>query len=295
MASYYSILGVEKDADSKEIRQAFRKKARSYHPDLNPGNRQAETKFKEINEAYEVLSDPDSRRKYDTYGDQWKQADQIEAQRRASRSPFGFGGSGRSRTAYEGDIFGGLEDIFGDLGGFGRSTYAGTVRTEAAVTVSLAEAYSGTTVNANLSMQGRSRRFEVDIPPGVDNGSTVRVVPERGTELLFRVTVTPDPRFRRDGMDVYTDANLPFEDAILGGEVEAQTIDGRRIRVTIPENTQNGQNIRLRGQGMPRLGSPDTRGDLYVTVRPVMPGHLTDEERELLSKFKKLRSDAVPD
>ena len=139
-------------------------------------------------------------------------------------------------------------------------------------------------------MRGRSRRFEVDIPPGVDNGSTVRVSPERGTELLFKVTVTPDPRFRRDGIDVYTDANVPFEDAILGGEAEVETIDGRRIWVTIPENTQNGQNIRLRGQGMPKLGSPDSRGDLYVAVRPVMPNHLTDEERELVSELKKLRS-----
>ena len=290
MASYYSILGVGKDADSKEIRQAFRKMARSYHPDLNPGNQESEAKFKEINEAYEVLSDSDSRRKYDTYGDQWKQADQIEAQRRASRSPFGFGGAGRSRTAHEGDIFGGLEDIFGDLGGFRRTATSGTISTEASATVSLAEAYSGTTVNANLSMQGRSRRFEVDIPPGVDNGSTVRVAPERGMELLFRVTVTPDARFRRDGMDVYTDAEAPFEDAILGGEVEVQTIDGRRIWVTIPENCKNGQNIRLRGQGMPKLGSPDTRGDLYVTVRPAMPDRLTAEERCLISKFKKLRS-----
>ena len=290
MASYYSILGVLPDADSKDIRQAFRKKARSYHPDLNPGSQEAEARFKEINEAYEVLSDPDSRRKYDTYGDRWKQADQIEAQRRASRSPFGFGGARRSRTAYEGDIFGGLEDIFGDLGGFHRTPTSGTIRTEASVTVSLAEAFTGTTVNANLSMKGRSRRFEVDIPPGVDNGSTVRVSPERGTELLFRVTVTPDPSFRRDGMDVYTDANVPFEDAILGGEAEVQTIDGRRIWVTVPENTQNGQNIRLRGQGMPKLGSPDTRGDLYVAVRPAMPNHLTDEERDLVSKLKKLRS-----
>ena len=156
--------------------------------------------------------------------------------------------------------------------------------------MSLAEAFGGTSVNANLSMQGRSRRFEVDIPPGVDNGSMVRVTPERRTELLFRVTVTPDPRFRRDGMDVYTDANVPFEDAILGGEVEVQTIDGRQIWVTISENTQNGQNIRLRGQGMPKLGSPDSRGDLYVAVRPVMPDHLSDEERELVSKLKKLRS-----
>ena len=290
MSSYYSILGVGKDADSNQIRQAFRKKARSYHPDLNPGDQQAEAKFKEINEAYEVLSDQDSRRKYDAYGDQWKQADHIEAQRRAASSPFGFGGARRTRTAYEGDIFGGLEDIFGDLGGFGHTATPSTVRSEAEVAVSLAEAFNGTTVTANLTMGGRSRRFEVDIPPGVDNGSTVRVTPERGTELLFRVMVTPDPRFRRDGTDVYTDANVPFEDAILGGEAEVQTVDGRRIWVTIPENSQNGQNIRLRGQGMPRLGSPDSKGDLFVTVRPKMPSHLTEEERELVSMLKKLRS-----
>ena len=289
MASYYSTLGVGRDADSKDIRRAFRRKARSYHPDLNPGDQEAEARFKEINEAYEVLSDAESRRKYDAYGDQWKQADQIEAQRRASRPPFGYGGARRKRTAYEGDIFGGLEDIFGDIGGFGRTASSATVSTEATVTVSLAEAFSGTTVTANLSMQGRSRRFEVDIPPGVDNGSTVRVTPERGTELLFRVTVTHDSRFRRDGIDIHTDANVPFEDAILGGEAEVETIDGRRIWVTVPENTQNGQNIRLRGQGMPKLGSPDARGDLYVTVRPIMPNNLTEEERELVSKLKNLR------
>ena len=216
MASYYSTLGVGKDADSKDIRRAFRRKARSYHPDLNPGDQEAEARFKEINEAYEVLSDAESRRKYDAYGDQWKQADQIEAQRRASRPPFGYGGARRKRTAYEGDIFGGLEDIFGDIGGFGRTASSATVSTEATVTVSLAEAFSGTTVTANLSMQGRSRRFEVDIPPGVDNGSTVRVTPERGTELLFRVTVTHDSRFRRDGIDIHTDANVPFEDGNPG-------------------------------------------------------------------------------
>ena len=111
-----------------------------------------------------------------------------------------------------------------------------------------------------------------------------------GTELLFRVTVTHDSRFRRDGIDIHTDANVPFEDAILGGEAEVETIDGRRIWVTVPENTQNGQNIRLRGQGMPKLGSPDARGDLYVTVCPIMPNNLTEEERELVSKLKNLRS-----
>ena len=291
MADYYSLLGVRKDADDKEIRRAFRRLARKYHPDLNSTDSQAEAHFKQINEAYEVLSDADSRGKYDAYGDQWRQADRIEARRQASGSPFDFAGAGRGRRNPEGDVFAGLEDILGDLGSFGRAPAgAGRVSSEAPVTISLRDAYSGATVNATLSVGGRARRFEVDIPPGVDSGSTVRVAPERGAEMLFRVTVTPDPQFRRDGADLYTDADVPFEEAILGGESEVQTVDGRRIWVRIPTGSQNGQNIRLRGQGMPKLGSPDTRGDLYVTVRPQMPGELTDEERDLIARLQALRS-----
>ncbi len=295
MVDYYSTLGVDRGADQKEIRRAFRRLARKYHPDLNAGDPQAETRFKEINEAYEVLSDAEDRKKYDTYGDQWRHADQIEAQRRASRSPFDFGAG--ARHAPGGDVFAGLKDILGDLGGFGGSgsgsgaARSGSISSEAPVTISLQDAYTGTIVNANLSIGGRSRRFEVDIPPGVDNGSTVRVTPERGTELRFRLTITPDRRFRRDGADLYTDAEVPFEDVILGGESEIETVDGRRIRVRIPAGSQNGQNIRLRRQGMPRLGSPDTRGDLYVTVRPLMPRELSDDERELIQRLQEMRSE----
>ena len=289
MTDYYNTLGVPNDAEPGDIRQAFRKLARKYHPDLNPGDKDAENRFKEINEAYEVLSDDDSRGKYDVYGDRWKHADEIESQRRSARSAYGFGG-GRGRTIYEGDLFAGIEDIFGNVGGFGGFQGAVPTRSEAAVTVSLEDAYRGTTVSANLSTAGQRRRFEVDIPPGVDNGSTVRVSPERGTELLLRVSVTPDRRFRRDGANLYTDAPVPFERAILGGEAEVQTPDGRTIWVKIPHNSQNGRNIRLRGQGMPRLGSPETKGDLYVTLRPQMPETLTDEQYELIVRLDELRN-----
>ncbi len=290
MADYYDILEIQKNADEKEIRQAFRKLARKYHPDLNQGDKDSEARFKEINEAYEALSDPDSRKKYDAYGERWKDADRIEEQRRASQPPFDFTSYGRYDDS---DLFSGLEDILGVGGGFGdfeaRRPSRGVVRTETSVRVSLEDAYSGTTITANFSKGGRERRFEVDIPPGVDNGSTVRVTPESGTELLFRVSVTPHPRFRRLDTDIYTDVSVPFEDAMLGGETEIQTPDGRRIAVTIPENSQNGQNIRLRGLGMPTLGSPEKRGDLYATVRPMMPRSLTDEQRELITRFRDLR------
>ena len=290
MADYYSVLGVDKGAEQKDIRQAFRRLARRYHPDLNQDDADAEARFKEVNEAHEVLSDPDSRRKYDAHGDQWKHADEIEAQRRAARSAYDFMGGGYRRGhSSERDVFAGLGDILGDVGDF-RGGRSGAVRSETSVTVSLEEAYAGTTVNANYTVRGRNRRFEVDIPPGVDNGSTVRVTPERGTEMLFRVSVSPNGSFRREGTDLYTDADVPFEQCILGEETQVRTLDGRTIWVRIPANSQNGQNIRLRGQGMPRLGSPDVKGDLYVTVRPQMPESLTDEQRDLIVRLQELRS-----
>lgn len=293
MADYYKTLGVGRDADEKAIRGAFRKLARKYHPDLNKDDKDAEAKFKEVNEAYEVLSNADSRKKYDTYGDRWKDADRIEEQRRSTRSPFDFTTHGYYDNS---DLFSGLEDILGAGGGFRdfeTRRAPGNVRTETTVTVSLEEAYSGTTINANLTTGGWARRFEVEIPPGVDNGSSVRVTPESGTELIFRVAVTPHPRFRRLGDDLYTDVPVAFEDAMLGGEAEVTTPSGRRIVVTIPENSQNGQNIRLRGLGMPTLGSPENKGDLYATVRPVMPKSLSEEQRGLIEMFRELRSSTL--
>ena len=291
MADYYSVLGVERGAEQKDIRQAFRRLARKYHPDLNKDDADAESKFKEINEAYEVLSDPDSRRKYDAHGDQWKRADEIEAQQRAASRAYGSTGIRYGHGAPSVNDFDSIEDILSDVGRFRGSRYgSGTVRSETSVTVSLAEAYRGTTINANYTARGRSRRFEVDIPPGVDNGSAVRVTPERGTEMLFRVSVTPDAKFRREGMDLYVNADVPFEQCILGGEAQVRTLDDRTIWVKIPANSQNGQNIRLRGQGMPKLGSPDVKGDLYVTVRPQMPRSLTEEQRDLVVKLQELRS-----
>ena len=295
MADYYAVLGVGRDADETDIRRAFRKLAREHHPDLNRDDADAEAKFKRVNEAYEVLSNAESRRKYDAHGDDWRRADEIEAQRhaqrrrRTTRTDYDFGGA---RGYSDSDLFAGLEDVLGDLGGFGRRDREAAatvgVSAETPVDITLREAYTGTTVNASLTIRAASRRFEVDIPPGVDNGSVVRVTPERGSELLFRVTVAPDPRFRREGADLYAELPAPFEDVILGGEAELATLDDRRIRVSIPEGSRNGQNIRLRGQGMPKLGAPEIKGDLYATVRPVLPARLSGERRELIERFREL-------
>ena len=300
MADNYNILGVAKTASEQEIRRAYRSLARKYHPDLNPGDKKSEARFKEINEAYEVLSDKDSRRKYDVYGDQWKHASQFEQQRgraggSASDLGFSWGRGTRQRTAPGHDSFTGLDDLLSGLGGSFRD-FAGSrgsrIRSEAPVTVSLEDAFGGTVVIATLAVRGRERRYEVTIPPGVDNGSVVRISPDKDTELLFTVTVSPHPRFTRRGDDLYVEASIPFEDVILGGEAEVQTLDGRRIRVTVPARSQNGQNIRLRGQGMPRLRSSGSKGDLYVTVRPSLPTETTQEEIDLVHKLKGLRADA---
>jgi|TARA_B100002003_G_scaffold55718_1_gene51239 DnaJ-class molecular chaperone len=295
MTDYYKTLGVKKDASDKDVRQAFRKAARSHHPDLNPGDKQAEARFKEINEAYTVLSDSDSRTKYDRYGDRWKHADQIEEQRRRARSsPFSWSGHGQGGGSFGQSTYTDLNDFLsgrGDPFGRGRSRRNSRVRSETGVEVSLEEAFAGTTVVATLTVSGRARKYEVNIPPGVDTGSTVRITPDSATELMFNVTVTPHESFTRRGDHLYTDAKIPFEDVILGGEVETTMVDGRRIRVTVPANSQNGQNIRLRGQGMPKLGSPDTKGDLFVTIRPELPTELTDETTNLIAKLKELRSE----
>ena len=296
MADYYNTLKIKKNATDAEIRQAFRKLARQYHPDLNPGNDDAETRFKSINEAYEVLSKPDSRRKYDRYGDNWKNADRIEEQRkRYGGSPFGTFTSGRGRrTSQASDPFANLEDLVGNIGGssFGgfRGSGSRSISTETAVAVSLEDAFNGTSVTATLNVRGRERRFEVNIPPGVDTGSVVRISPDSGTRLRFNLTIEPHETFKRTGNDLQTDVDIPFEDAILGGEAEITTIEGKQVWVKIPAESQNGQRIRFRGQGMPKLNNPEDRGDLYVTVRPSLPTNLNEDELAVIREYKEMRA-----
>ena len=281
MANYYDILGVSKGVGDKELRQAFRRLARKHHPDLNPGDEVAEEKFKEINEAYEVLSEPESRSKYDRYGDRWRHADQIEAQ----RSRWGGGGD----LGF--DVSGGLEDLLGQFSTrFGRGSRAsGPRRIEADVDVTLEEAFTGAKRYVTVTSADGERRIEVTIPKGVDTDSVVRVSLDKRSKLLLKVKVSPHARFQRKGPHLHAETEAPFEDMLLGGEAEVQTLTGR-VRLKVPAGSQNGSKIRLAGQGMPKLRSPEDRGDLYVTVRPRLPKDLTDEERGLIENFKELRS-----
>ena len=285
MADYYLTLGITRSASDKDVRQAFRKLARKYHPDLNPGDERAEDKFKQINDAHEVLSNVDSRRAYDKYGENWRHADQIEARKgRYGGAPPGWttgGGPGGTGS----NMFGGIEDLVGRFGD--RTRRRQVTRMETGVDISLEEAFTGTKRMVTMTSDGIPRRIEVTIPAGVYTGSVVRIKPGQGQELMLNVTVTPHKRFSRKGDDLIADVEVPLADAVLGGEIDVQTLRGK-VRLKVPPESGNGQRIRLDGQGMPKPGSPDDRGAMFVVIRPRLPKNLTDEERDLFLKFKEL-------
>ncbi len=294
MASYYDILGVSKTATDADIRKAYRRLARQYHPDVNPNNAEAEAKFKEINEAYQVLSDEENRKKYDTYGDKWKHADHFQ-QSDASQGPFVW----RSTwSGGDGPFFEGMAGM-GGIGGdffdpiFGRGVGAiPRIKMEQPVSVSLEEAYAGTTRLLGVpSASGGTRKLEVKIPPGVDTGSKVNVAYDNGRNggITLKVSVMPHARFQRDGANLRAEADVPMLDAVLGGTVSVDTLKGR-VELTIPPETQNGQSFRLGGRGMPHLNSPARFGDLFVRARVVLPRGLNEDERGLFRQLRDLRS-----
>lgn len=314
---YYKVLGVQKSASEKEIKQAYRKLARKLHPDVNPNNKAAQEQFKEINEAYEVLSDADKRKKYDTLGANWQQYEQF--QRGGGQGPFQWGGNpGGTQQQYRtftqedleqmlggrfggGDDLGGFSDFFRTFfgGGFGDG---GATRAQARprrgqdleqeVEISLQDAYSG----ASRLVSKDGRRLEIRIPPGVKTGSKVRYAGE-GTpgsngapsgDLYLKVRVTDNPSFERSGDDLHTEVPVNLYTLILGGEATVPTLKGQ-LALKIPPETQSGKTFRLAGQGMPRLNQPNSFGDLYAQVRAVLPERLTPAERELYEKLAKMR------
>jgi len=291
---YYDILGVSRKATAKEIKQAYRRLARKHHPDVNPGDKSAEAKFKEINQAYEVLSDPGKRKKYDRFGQQWEHADQF-AQAGWQRQARDFG-RGRA-TVFEfagddnlGSIFDSILRDF-QMGGREASRPRKGRDVESPVEVSLEEAFYGTT----RVLQLQNKRLEVKIPPGVKDGSRVRVAGEGGPgsaagpngDLYLVVSVRPHSRFERKGDDLHVEVPVPLVDAVLGGEVEVPTPKGK-LALRIPAETQNGKVFRLANQGMPRLGDT-ARGALFAKVKVVLPTKLSERERKLFEELKAAR------
>ena len=320
---YYSTLGVAKTATDKEIKQAYRKLARKHHPDVNPGDKSAESRFKDLNEAHEVLGDPEKRRKYDELGANWRMYEQAGAAG-GPGSPFAGGpgwntggapgGGFRTMTPDEmremfGDqdpfsdffhtFFGGQVDP-DDAGRRGRAARSRASRhgrdVESEITLSLEEAFQGTTRQLSIKTEGHARTVPVRIPAGVTDGSRVRVSGEgeHGTggaqsgDLYLRIRLSAHPRFERKGRDLHTRVQVPLTTAVLGGEVEVTTIGGRALRLRIPPTTQNGQVFRLKGHGMPAVGKPDDVGDLYATVDVELPRELTAEQQAHFEELRKL-------
>ncbi len=306
---YYKILGVDKNADEKEIKKAYRRLARQYHPDVNPGDKAAEARFKEINEAHEVLSDPEKRRKYDALGQQY------HTWRQAGGQPGGFdwsqwtaaGQPGGVRVEYAdvSDLFGGsgfsdfFEAIFGGTG-FGRrgAAQAGARGRdyEHEVDITLEEAFRGG--QRLIEMDGR--RLEVKIPAGVKTGSRVRVagegLPAAGTgkrgDLYLRIRVLPHATFERQGDDLHCEIPVDLFTALLGGEARVPTLSGP-VALRIPAGTQSGKVFRLAGRGMPKLRSPQEHGDLYAKVRVMLPEKLSEQEQKLVREWARLRGVTV--
>jgi len=318
---YYATLGVAKAASAKEIKGAYRRLARKLHPDVNPGDAEAERRFKEVNEAHEVLGDPIKRRKYDELGANWRQYEQAQqAGQGFGGWPFGGGtwtvnvedAGGARMTAEElHDVFGD-EDPFSDFfktffGGSGRPGRAARPSRaprarrgrdiEHAVDLRLEDAFSGTTRRLAIKSGGHARTVEVRIPAGVRDGSRVRAAGEGESgsggaasgDLFLRVRLLPHPLFDRRGDDLHVRIPVPVTTAVLGGETQVPTLTGS-LRLRIPPTTQAGQVFRLKGQGMPIVGRAGTRGDLYATVDVQLPRTLGPDERvyyEALAKLTK--------
>jgi DnaJ-class molecular chaperone len=326
---YYATLSVTKASTGKEIKQAFRKFARKHHPDVNPGDKKAETRFKEVNEAYEVLSDPAKRKKYDELGANWRHYEQAEAH--GEPNPFAgrwqagggspgarSGGGQRTMTPEE------MEALFGDSHPFsdffttffggegpgradGRRGPGGRARQRAGrdveheIDLTLQDAYDGTTQRLSLTHEGQARTVDVRIPAGVNGGSRVRVSGEgehgvgggSAGDLFLRVRLQPHPEFERKGRDLHVTVALPVATAVLGGEADVRSLTGKPVRLRVPPLTQNGQVFRLKGYGMPTVGHPTEKGDLYARVDVELPTTISDEEREHYEALGRLRTNGA--
>lgn len=346
---YYDTLGISRTANESEIKAAFRKLARKHHPDVNPGDASAEERFKEVNEAYEVLADADKRKLYDRYGEEWQrykeagytgdEPQHAGAGRRTSNEDFGTwftgnsGGFSRADFGSSGDHSDFFETLFGSFGGNRRGTDTYTRPTprprrgqdiDAEVEVTFDEAFRGTTRRFDVQAEEvcptcggtglvrnaicptcdgagyipRIKTIEVKIPPGVTNGSRIRVAGQGGAgeaggpngDVYLIVKLADDKRFSREGDNLRTDVDIPMLTALLGGKAEVVTPTGR-VELTIPAETQQGRVFRLRGQGMPKLKSKSgERGDLLARANVVLPTNLTDREKTLLEELRTLRS-----
>ena len=291
---YYKILGVGKTASPDDIKKAYRKLARKLHPDMNPNDKDAHKKFQQINEANEVLGDPEKRKKYDLHGKDWQHADQFEQARRsqqqsrqAGRSPFSGGHS-------EGDFSDFFESLFGGSGNErrGSQTKFKGQDYEAQLQLTLMDALQ--THQQTLTVNGK--KIRITIPSGIENGQVIKLKGHGGPgtngglagDLYITFSIADHPTFKRSGNDLYTTANIDLYTAVLGGEITIDTLNGK-VKLKVNPGTQPATKIRLKGKGFPVYKSEDQLGDLYVTYEIKIPANLTERQKELFTELSKTR------
>jgi curved DNA-binding protein len=288
---YYKILGIEKNASEEEIKKAYRKLARKFHPDLNPNDKEAHKRFQQINEANEVLSDPEKRKKYDQYGKDWKHAEQFEQARQQRGSSYGDFGSGHADGFETGD--------FGDFSEFFQSMFSGGGRRERR------SGFKGQDYHAELHLKLRDaatthqqtltindKKVRITIPAGVEDEQKIRLkgygAPGRNGgpagDLFITFKIADDPQFKRLGNDLYSTARIDLYTAVLGGETTVETLEGK-IKLKVPAGTQNDSKVRVKGKGFPVYKREGERGDLYVSFFVVIPQKISEKERELFTQL----------
>ncbi|MHA6281135.1 DnaJ C-terminal domain-containing protein [Salinimicrobium sp. CAU 1759] len=306
---YYKVLELDKNATKSDIKKAYRKLARKYHPDLNPNDTAAQKKFQQINEAHEVLIDPEKRKKYDQYGKDWQHAEEFEKakaqqqqyQRQYSGGGFGggtggFGGAeGFSGGGFEGGDFSEFfESMFGGAAGRGRSTRFRGQDFNAELHLNLTDVYK--TQKQTLTVNGKNIRLT--IPAGVENGQTIKIKGYGGEginggpsgDLFITFAINNNTSFKREGKDLYKDVDLDIFTATLGGELMVETFDGK-AKLNVKPETQNGTTVKLKGKGFPVYKKEGHFGDLYITYKLKIPTRLSKREKELLQELKNLRKD----
>jgi curved DNA-binding protein len=294
---YYKVLGVDKNATEKEIKNAYRKQARKHHPDLNPNNAEAERKFKEVNEANEVLSDPEKRKKYDKYGENWQHSEAYEQQARQQSQQRSYGG---------GPSFGGGFDFGGggDFSEFFQSMFGGGPPGSGG---RQSQRYRGQDMNAQLQLNLRDimeskkqtitvngRNIRLTIPAGIENGQTIKIAGHGGAgsngapagDLYIEFSIPDDPEFKRLGSDLYHTLDLDLYTAVLGGEITADTLTGK-VKLKVQPGTQNNTKVKLKGKGVPVYKKEGQFGDLYLTYNITIPTQLTSKQKELFEELAK--------
>lgn len=287
---YYKVLGLDKSASTDDVKKAYRKLARKYHPDLNPDNKEANKMFQQINEAHEVLSDPDKRKKYDQYGKDWQHAEQFE-QQRSRRQYSGNGGQDFEEGFGDSDFSSFFESMFGRQEGRGRHARFKGQDLQAELQLNLEDIAQ--THQRTLTVNGKNVR--ITIPAGVENGQKIRLKGYGGPgangseagDLFITFSIQNHPRFKRSGNDLHATEDLDLYTAILGGEKTVETLDGK-IKVKIAPETQNGTRMRIRGKGLPVYKQDGQAGDLYLTFNILIPTKLSEQQRDLFKKLSQL-------